>query len=262
MTQILSQLIDERQSFGKNLQSIMYLVAIFIAVMSCSAVYIVLLLFLPKEFLWRYWVRPCAWSCLRVAGQRIVVIGTAPLPGTGPYLYLLNHESFLDSLMMAYAIKHRAVPLAAKNFFKIPVWGQMMKSHGIIPVNRYDRIEALASVSEAEKAISRGESIIIFPEGQRTIDGELNEFKKGAFHLAKNTGVTIVPCVIYGAYQSWRRNSLQIKSGTIILRFLEPIPSEEYLNNNTQSDIAVIADLVKTKIKAGKMDLSIEHGGR
>ncbi|MFA5124270.1 MAG: lysophospholipid acyltransferase family protein [Patescibacteria group bacterium] len=196
----------------------------------CCILYIVWLLFLPREFLWHFWIRPCGWLCLKILGQRVEFKGQIPNSADGPYLYLINHQSFLDAFLVAYAMPERITGVGAAKYFRLPIWGWMMKAHGIIPVDNKDRKQAIASMKKIEKAINAGESLAVFPEGERSKTGRLQEFKKGAFHLAKNAQPVIIPCVIRGAYQSWRRGSLMVRPGIITFEFLPPILPAEYEN--------------------------------
>lgn len=244
------------------LKSAVYLIAFVWSASIFSIMYLVLLsLFLPRNFLWRYFVRPGCWCCLRLTGQKVKIESQYPDRQNGPYLYLANHESLLDAFLFGQALPDRATALGAKLYFYLPLWGWMMKLHGIIPVDQRRHSQAVGAVSKAEQAIGRGESVVVFPEGERSVDGKIQRFKKGAFHLAKNTHVTIVPCVIDGPYRSWRRNSWLIKSGTLRLKFLEPITYAEYIKEYDQFGVIGIADLVQAKIQAGKADFTNAAGG-
>ena len=85
---------------------------------------------------------------------------------------------------------------------------------------------------------------MIAPEGTRTLNGKLGKFKKGAFHVAKNTGVTIIPVALIGAYNAKKVTDWRIKPGSLITIFGEPIPKNAYANLNVED----LSSLVKTKI--------------
>ncbi|MFA6594048.1 MAG: lysophospholipid acyltransferase family protein [Candidatus Buchananbacteria bacterium] len=210
------------------LRALILLSAFFCAAVICCALYMVLLLFLPRKFLWRFWVRPCGWICLKTLGQQVAIEGDRPDPASGPYLYLLNHQSLIDAFLAGYAMPHRITGVGADKYFKLPIWGWMAKAHGIVPISNKSHEQAIASIRKIEGAFKAGESLLIFPEGERSKTGRLQEFKKGAFHLAKNVQPVIIPCVIRGAYESWRRGSLLVRPGTITFKFLKPIMPEEY----------------------------------
>ena len=104
---------------------------------------------------------------------------------------------------------------------------------------------ALKSLNLVEDAIKKGTSFIIAPEGTRTLDGELGVFKKGPFHIAKNTGITIVPIALIGAFEAKRKNDWKLMPGIITTRFGKPIAKEEYENLSIEE----IRDLTKTRIQ-------------
>ena len=227
------------------LLALLMLLVFFVSVIIYSLLYTLWLAVFPAKPLWRYWVRPCGWLCLKSLGQKIVVKGKIPSEQNGPYLYLSNHQSFLDAFLVAYAMPHHITALGAAKYFKLPIWGWMMKAHGVVPVDHANHNRAVAAVSQGEETIKNGFSLVIFPEGERSRTGKLQKFKKGAFHLARNTGVTIIPFTIEGTFQSWPRGSLLVQPGTITVTFLEPIPAERYMFFN---DVGELKDLVENRI--------------
>jgi 1-acyl-sn-glycerol-3-phosphate acyltransferase len=97
-----------------------------------------------------------------------------------------------------------------------------------IPVNRSVRDSAIASVEKAAEAMKQGQSFLIYPEGTRSPDGRLQEFKKGAVVMAIKAGVPIVPMVCSGAHRIMGKKSLVIHPGEIVVEFLEPIDAAQY----------------------------------
>jgi 1-acyl-sn-glycerol-3-phosphate acyltransferase len=243
----------------RRILSLYYLTVFSIAVFICATLYFIFLLFYPREGLWRVWVRPCAWLCLRLAGQKIVIKGNIPDLRSGPYLYLINHQSFFDAFLLGWVMPNRITALGAANYFKWPIWGWMLKLHGFIPVERGNHEQAISSIKFAEWLVGRGNSVVIFPEGERSLTGNVGEFKKGAFHLAKNAQATIIPCVIDGAYQSWRRSELWVNPGTIIFEFLEPISYDEYYEEFLARDgINGVKSLVRGRIVDGLFNIALD----
>ena len=161
-------------------------------------------------------------------GQWFRVIGTAPDPENGPYLYLMNHESLFDGFMMVAGIRHYFTGVGAVEQFSYPVWGYLVKKYGVIPIVRQKLKTAITSMDKLEEAIKKGTSMMIAPEGTRTLTGKLGPFKKGAFHVAKNTGITIVPVGLIGAYKAKNKNDWRIKPGVLTTVFGDPIVQAEY----------------------------------
>jgi 1-acyl-sn-glycerol-3-phosphate acyltransferase len=118
--------------------------------------------------------------------------------------------------------------LLKESLFKWPIVGQAFTLARFIPVNRSDRESAIASVEKAAEAMREGQSFLIYPEGTRSPDGRLQEFKKGAVALAIKAGVPIVPVLCSGAQHVMAKRSLVIHHGEILVEFLDPIDASKY----------------------------------
>lgn len=187
-------------------------------------------------------------------GQWLVIEGKSP-DGNGPFLYLANHESLLDAFIFGAAMPARVTAVAAEDYFWIPVWGALMRRYGIIPIKRKVHDRAMESMAEAVKAVRQGTSLIMLPEGTRTPDGEVQEFKKGAFYLALEAEPTIVPLAIIGAYQARNRNSWLIRPGVIRLRFGQPIAPEQY-HEDTPAGLAGWLRMEISALKVSKVNMA------
>jgi 1-acyl-sn-glycerol-3-phosphate acyltransferase len=121
-----------------------------------------------------------------------------------------------------------------------------MKSAGYIEIDRYNREKALQSIDEAALRIRRGKSIMTFPEGTRSRDGEIKDFKQGAFHLAIKSGAPIVPVSIIGSGRIMPKRSMRIKPGQIKLVIGEPIDVRSF---NIEKRYELIEKVRNTIIK-------------
>ncbi len=164
---------------------------------------------------------------VRVVGVRVRVEGKAKIP-EGVCLFVANHTSSADAPAVVGAIPRRIAVLLKESLFKWPIVGQAFTLARFIPVNRKDRESAIASVEKAAQAMREGQSFLIYPEGTRSPDGRLQEFKKGAFVLAIKAGVPIVPVLCSGAQRVMAKRSLRIHPGEIVVEFLEPIDAAKY----------------------------------
>jgi len=174
------------------------------------------------------------------AGQRIRVRGAFPDTRDGPYLYLFNHCSMLDTLIMIAVIPEFTGALGKAEQFKIPIWGWILRRWGAIPVHRGKLQEAIKSVNEAKEIVRNGRSVLVAPEGTRSEDGNLGPFKKGPFHLARATDVKILPLFIQGSYYAKRKGSWLLRPSRIEVRVGEVAPSH---GEDIDSVDALIADL-------------------
>ena len=164
---------------------------------------------------------------VRAVGVRVRVKGAERIP-KGVCLFAANHTSAADAPAVIGAIPRRIAVLLKESLFQWPIVGQAFRSVNFVPVNRSHRESAIASVEKASEAMKRGQSFLIYPEGTRSPDGRLQEFKKGAVVMAIKAGVPIVPMVCSGAHHIMEKRSLVIHPGEIVVEFLEPIDASQY----------------------------------
>ena len=170
------------------------------------------------------WVQAWGRLPLRAMGIRLDVHGLERRDDPGPKLLLFNHVSLLDLFVLASLCPARPIVLYKKEFGRIPGIGWAMSATGMIPVDRSNHEAALRSVTAAgERILAERATVIMAPEGTRSRRGGLQEFKLGAFHLAANTGVPIVPLVMRGIDSVLPMGSHFARSGVVRVDFLEPI---------------------------------------
>ena len=127
--------------------------------------------------------------------------GFSHMPKTGPVLILANHESYLDPLAVGLAVRRRIWYLARKPLFKPPLLGPYLTSVGCVPVDQHG--VAKEGIRTCIDLLQAGKPLLVFPEGRRTADGEMKEFKAGIALILKRVPVPIVPVGIAGAYESY-----------------------------------------------------------
>jgi 1-acyl-sn-glycerol-3-phosphate acyltransferase len=164
---------------------------------------------------------------VRMVGVKVRVAGTERIPA-GACLFVANHTSSADAPAVVGAIPRRIAILLKESLFKWPIVGQAFTLAHFIPVNRSVRESAIASVDKATQAMRAGQSFLIYPEGTRSPDGRLQEFKKGAVVMAINAGVPIVPMACSGAHKVMEKRSLVIHPGEILVEFLPPLDASRY----------------------------------
>ncbi len=174
------------------------------------------------RFLHRYgqfWAR----VALLLAGVRVTVNGAEKIPVDCPLIFMGNHQSNFDILTLYAGLPHHFSWIAKEELFRIPLFGLAMKRAGYLPLDRGDGRRALKTMESAAEKIRNGVSVIIFPEGTRSMDGNLLPFKRGGFLLAARAGVPIVPFTITGSAKVNPPKRLQIRPGTITITFGDPI---------------------------------------
>jgi 1-acyl-sn-glycerol-3-phosphate acyltransferase len=170
----------------------------------------------------RWWARWLLWA----AGVKVHVTGTEHLAPDRAQIIVSNHVSWFDVLALAAHTPKRYRFVAKQELARVPIFGRAWQAAGHVAVDRSDRQRAVASLDVAARRIrEEHSSIIIFPEGTRSATGELLPFKKGAFVLAIDSGIEIVPAAVSGTLHIMPRDRWRVRAGRIILRFGPPVPA-------------------------------------
>lgn len=162
------------------------------------------------------------------------------------YVYMPNHVSLLDSPLMAAYLPQYVSALEAKEHFNWPLYGWLTKTYQNIPINRQSVPESLKSVGIAKQKLKSGISIIVFPEGSRTMTGKMGRFKKLPFHLAQDAGVSIVPLGVSGIFDINHKGTLLLKPGKILMKFEKPIDVEQV----KKTEVPKLMEEVKEQIQS------------
>jgi 1-acyl-sn-glycerol-3-phosphate acyltransferase len=208
----------------------------------------VLFLFLINRRLWLYplalWgARTWLWAC----GAHVSVTGSSRLIDGASYVYISNHRSYLDTAaLFAYAGKRIGL-VAKKELLKVPVLGQGMSFVNVIAIDRSNPDRARRSMEKARSVMEKGYSFGVFAEGTRAMPDELLPFKKGAFHLALQTGKPIVPVAIKNTDMMMGKRSGVAYPGTVEIALLPPIETEgrDVMDLLRETRAAVAAELEK-----------------
>ncbi len=167
---------------------------------------------------------------------RVTVTGLSSIDLSIPHIYMSNHQSVIDIPVLQAYLPVQFRWLAKAELFKIPIFGYALGRSGHISIDRSNRKSAFKSLHNAAINIRNGVSVIIFPEGTRSRDGNIRQFKKGGFILAVDAGVPIVPVIIHGAWPLMLKNRVLIKPGNIIMEIKDPIKTTDY-TRKTKDDL-------------------------
>jgi 1-acyl-sn-glycerol-3-phosphate acyltransferase len=170
------------------------------------------------------WARMLLW----LTSTRVDVIGRENVLMNRPQIFMANHQSDFDILIVLAYIPGQLRWIAKKELFKIPVFGKAMRNAGYIEIDRQNHEKALKSLDEAAQKIREGKSVVTFPEGTRSRDGKIRPFKQGMFHLAIQSGVPIVPISIIGASEIMPKRSLNVRPGRITMVIDRPVDVSGY----------------------------------
>ncbi len=198
---------------------------------------------------------PWARGILKACGIKVHVSGLENVDPATPRIYMSNHQSYFDILGLLAVIPVDFKFIMKQELMKIPLLGPTMRAAGYIGIAREDPRKAVASLNEAVKRIRAGASVMILPEGTRSPDGRLQEFKKGGFTLALKAGCDIVPVTIQGSHRIVPKGSLNIRKGEFAIHIGKPIPIGQYSRRN----IAQLMQRVRQGIQ-GPLDAHKEEG--
>ena len=170
------------------------------------------------------------------------VIGLENIDPRKAYVMVLNHNSMVD-IISIYNLPLIFKWVSKKEVYRIPIVGQLLFAHGDIVINRASAKEAMQLVhTRGLEWLKKGASVSIFPEGTRSKDGEIHNFKAGAFVLAKDAGVPILPIVLDGTDTMVRNGWLMNWRNKITIRILPPVSAEDVVNRDIKDVMTEVRD--------------------
>jgi 1-acyl-sn-glycerol-3-phosphate acyltransferase len=167
-----------------------------------------------------------------------------------PYVVVANHQSFVDMFVISH-LPWEMKWLSKEAFFKYPLVGWMMRMAGDVPLLRGDKRSAVQAMHECRDRLDRKVSVMIFPEGTRSVDGELQPFKDGAFRLAIEAGVPILPLAVTGTRTALVKGDWRFGVSQAEVRVLEPIPTD----GMTKADTERLRDQTREAIAKALLDM-------
>ncbi|OGC06874.1 hypothetical protein A2230_07490 [candidate division WOR-1 bacterium RIFOXYA2_FULL_36_21] len=170
------------------------------------------------------------WSRLLIwlSGVPVHVTGRENIPRGEPLIFVSNHQGAIDILILLAVLPVGFRFIIKEELFKIPFFGWYLRRCGYIPVDRGTRKGALNMFLMSREALASKDSILIFPEGTRSPDGTLKEFKRGSMLLAIKNKVRVLPIAISGSFEIMPKHSMVIHSVPVTLKIGKPISLEEY----------------------------------
>jgi 1-acyl-sn-glycerol-3-phosphate acyltransferase len=205
----------------------------------------------------RYLIR---WARISIglARLQVTVAGVERLDLSRTYVFMPNHASFLDILLVLAFIPHNFRFLVKEEFFSIPFLGLTVRSSGQIPLDRKNPRKGLQSIRQGAVLLKKGVSIVVFPEGTRSRDGNIGEFKTTLFVLPIRTKTPVVPVLIEGSFEALPRGRVFLKRCPVKVTFLDPLPPDLL----SDKDRALYAEQVRHRLirSCHKQENGSEHG--
>ena len=190
-------------------------------------------------------MRGASWLLVRAAGIRVVLRGWENMPARGGILVVSNHVNMFDPMIMFTLFRQHIVAVEKASHFRWPFYGRMVRAWGNLPVSGRSA-ETRDSLGKAADLLRAGKVVYMFPEGTRARNGALGAFKRGAFHLALEARVPLVPVVFKGADRIFLEGTWSIQPGTEEVIVLPPVCLDDY----QREDAGQLADHVRALIQA------------
>jgi 1-acyl-sn-glycerol-3-phosphate acyltransferase len=185
------------------------------------------------------------WLILRIGGISLQVNGLQHIDPSRQYIFIVNHQSNIDIPVLVQALaKFQLRWLAKKELLRVPFFGWAMWATKHVTVDRADPQDAIKSLERAQKCLAAGISLVIYPEGTRSKDGNLLRFKKGGFLIAVQTKTPVVPVTVNGSGAVLPAGAWRLRPGLIKVTVEEPISVEGFRPGN----LRLLSEQVREKI--------------
>src|SRR2546423_911401 len=207
---------------------------------------VLLLGILFKKQNWIYWwANWGALTWLRLTGVKVRIIGREQLDPKQTYVFVANHWSYLDAAPLFACTGRRMGMIAKRELLNAPILGYGMGFVNVIAIDRSNRDRAVESLKVATERLRAGISFGVCPEGTRAKPGEMLPFKKGAFHMAAQSGVAIAPIALRNTDKLMGKGTGQAWPGTIEVVFLPPVDTSWV---KSDQDLNALVQQVQTSI--------------
>ncbi|HKP45146.1 MAG TPA: lysophospholipid acyltransferase family protein [Pyrinomonadaceae bacterium] len=184
---------------------------------------------------------------LRLSGMKVHVTGSENVASGKTYVFISNHRSYLDTATLFAFVGQRIGLLAKKELLKVPILGYGMGYVNVMAIDRSNGERARETTEAATARIRSGRSFGVFAEGTRARPGQFLPFKKGAFYMAANAGVPIVPVVMKNTDYLMGKGTGEARAGTIELVLLPPVSTTGV---STDAEVKKLVDEVHALIGA------------
>ena len=205
--------------------ALVWLSIAFIVLITFFLVWIVfsVLIFFDRDrkhihFLVRFWAK---WILLACPLMRVRLEGTNHLEPGAAYIFVVNHQSLADILVVLH-MRHPFKFIAKQELFWIPFFGWSIWLAGYIPLMRGNKASGQKAMKQARTYLKHGTSVLFFPEGTRSRDGQIHDFKIGAFKLSSELGIPVVPVVINGTHNLLPKGSKRFRSRVQVIAKVNP----------------------------------------
>ena len=196
-------------------------------------------------FIVKYWAK----TILKTMNINVRVIGLDKLDRNADYIFAPNHASSLDIPLILGFLPFWIVPISKVELKWVPILGWAMQAAGHVFVDRRDHEKAMLSIAKIKNSLLKNpRSILIFPEGSRTNDGKVNQFKTGGLSIGISTKISIVPVAIEGTFESLSKHSKKFVNKLLTINIGSPVDTRKY-SLDDRKDLAIIVNSEVKKLK-------------
>ena len=196
-------------------------------------------------FIVKYWAK----TIFKTMNINVRVIGLDKLDRNADYIFAPNHASSLDIPLILGFLPFWIVPISKIELKWIPFLGWAMQAAGHVFVDRRDHEKAMLSIAKIKNSLLKNpRSILIFPEGSRTNDGKVNQFKTGGLSIGISTKISIVPVAIEGTFESLSKHSKKFVNKLLTINIGSPVDTRKY-SLDDRKDLAVYVNNEVKKLK-------------
>ena len=200
-------------------------------------------------FIVKYWAK----TIFKTMNINVRVIGLDKLDKNADYIFAPNHASSLDIPLILGFLPFWIVPISKIELKWIPFLGWAMQAAGHVFVDRRNHEKAMLSIDKIKNSLLKNpRSILIFPEGSRTNDGKVNQFKTGGLSIGITTKISIVPLAIEGTFESLSKHSKKFVNKLLTINIGSPIDTRKY----SLDDRKDLANFVNTEVRKLKNELN------
>jgi 1-acyl-sn-glycerol-3-phosphate acyltransferase len=229
---------------GRLLFAWSWLVAALLLLIFAPPVLLLGILFKKQNWIY-WWANWGARNWLRLTGVKVRVVGREQLDPNQTYVFVANHGSYLDAAPLFAYTGRRMGMIAKKELLNAPILGYGMGFVNVIAIDRSNKERAVQSLNVATERLRAGVSFGVCPEGTRAKPGEMLPFKKGAFHMAAQSGVPIAPIALRNADKLMGKGTGEAWPGTIEMVFLPPVETQSV---KTEEDLTNLVRRVQEMI--------------
>lgn len=231
----------------------MWLIKNFIVVLYSLVVAILSILIFPFDYrnkisnpLMKVWTS----GVLFIYGIKVIVSGAENVDPSKGKIYISNHASYLDIFVQIAKLPDNVRMIYKKEINRIPILGWAMFCAGFVSLDRVKMRNAMKSLDKAAERVRKGLSVVIYPEGTRTKDGTIGEFKRGMFFLADKSKADIIPVSLINTFELMPIGSAKVKSGVVYMVIGKPIKyrKDKELLNEIRDTVIINMKIISNEI--------------